>query len=120
MPSPLNLGVAVGLSALGSISLITCIDFVSNMVRLGWLVAKPCPVFASTTAPLPPPFMISPSGLSVSASKTVTRPGTASLAGGLSLAGHQPHAVPGDLDPGFHRVHIILVGPPPPSHTGAE
>jgi len=82
-----ELGVAVGLSAFGSMVLIICIDFVSNIERSGWLLAKPCPDFGSTTAPLPPPLGISPRGLSVFRSKTVTRPGTASRAGVLSVAG---------------------------------
>ena len=86
MPSELNCVFGGALPSFGSIDLIICIVLLSNIEMFGWLLAKPWFVFASTTAPLPPPLRISPSGLSVSRSKTVTRPGTASRAGVLSVA----------------------------------
>ena len=69
-----------------SIFLITLSVLVSN-IETGELLEKPCPDFVSTATPFPPLSGISPTGASVSRSKTVMRPGTAATAGAVSVAG---------------------------------
>ena len=63
------------------------IFFVSNIETFGWSLVKPWPDLGSTAAPLPPTFVISPTGSSVSRLKTVNRAGSAGTSGAVAVAG---------------------------------
>src|SRR5262249_33950087 len=68
-----------------SMVLINFIVLVSNM-DTGLLLVKPWPDFGSTAVPFPPTPSISPTGSSVSRLKIVSRVGTATAAGLVSVA----------------------------------
>ena len=83
-----------------SIFLISFSVFVSNIEIAGWLVAKPCPDFEHTVAPLPPVSGISPTSVErVEVEHRDSRQRPAAIAGAVSVAGRASRGVARDVQP---------------------